>query len=130
MMILLIKKIKPTNFLNHKLRKPTIFLNNFCGYKIFGVKIFFKIIFYGYKIFGVKIYGYKIFDGEGNELDSCYGFYGDQTCEDAGKEMVDYYDRTTPKQYELEFSVDSNGYYMGDNLTPEQEEHNLALDTQ
>ena len=49
------------------------------------------------------VYGYKIFDGEGNELDSCYGFYGDQTCEDAGKEMVDYYDRTTPKQYELAF---------------------------
>ena len=50
------------------------------------------------------VYGYKIFDGEGNELDSCYGFYGDQTCEDAGKEMVDYYDRTTPKQLELELA--------------------------
>ena len=49
------------------------------------------------------VYGYKILDKEGNELDSCYGFYGDQTCEDAGKEMVDYYDRTTPKQYELAF---------------------------
>lgn len=49
------------------------------------------------------VYGYKIFDAEGEELDSCYGFYGDQTCEDAGKEMVDYYDRTTPKQYELAF---------------------------
>lgn len=27
-------------------------------------------------------------------------------------------------------SIDSNGYYMGDNLTPEQEQHNLNIDAQ
>ena len=27
-------------------------------------------------------------------------------------------------------SIDSNGYYMGDDLTPEQEQHNLNLDAQ
>jgi hypothetical protein len=27
-------------------------------------------------------------------------------------------------------SIDSNGYYMGDDLTPEQEQHNLDLDKQ
>ncbi len=29
-----------------------------------------------------------------------------------------------------DYSIDSNGYYMGDNLTPEQEIHNLNLDNQ
>jgi hypothetical protein len=29
-----------------------------------------------------------------------------------------------------EVSIDSNGYYMGDNLTPKQEQHNQDIDTQ
>ena len=29
-----------------------------------------------------------------------------------------------------EVSTDSNGYYMGDNLTPKQEQHNLNIDKQ
>lgn len=31
---------------------------------------------------------------------------------------------------EKEVSIDSNGYYIGDDLTPEQEQHNLNLDEQ
>ena len=27
-------------------------------------------------------------------------------------------------------SIDSNGHYMGDNLTPKQEQHNLNIDKQ
>jgi len=29
-----------------------------------------------------------------------------------------------------EVSIDSNGYYMGDNLTPKQEQHNQDIDKQ
>jgi hypothetical protein len=31
---------------------------------------------------------------------------------------------------ETEVSIDSNGYYMGDNLTPKQEQHNQDIDAQ
>lgn len=33
-----------------------------------------------------EVYGYVIKDDEGNELDSCWGFYGWEYCEEAAKE--------------------------------------------
>ena len=50
------------------------------------------------------VYGYIIFDADDNELDSCFGFYGSDYCINEAKSMVDYYDRTTPKQYELDLA--------------------------
>ena len=50
-----------------------------------------------------EIYGYKVFDADGEELDSCWGFYGEDGCRQEAESVVDYYDRTTPKQYELAF---------------------------
>lgn len=52
-----------------------------------------------------EVYGYKVFDDEGTEVDSCWGFVGDYDyCESNAKAIVDYYDRTNPKQYELELA--------------------------
>ena len=49
-----------------------------------------------------EVYGYKVFDDEGTEVDSCWGFLGDSDyCMDNARAIVDYYDRTNPKQYEL-----------------------------
>lgn len=49
-----------------------------------------------------RVYGYKIFNDEGEELDSCWGYIGDMGyCEEAAEQVVDYYDRTMPKQYDL-----------------------------
>lgn len=52
-----------------------------------------------------EVYGYKIFDDEGEELDSCWNFIGDwDYCVADAKAMIDYYEVTKPKQYELELA--------------------------
>lgn len=52
-----------------------------------------------------NVYGYKVFNDEGEELDSCWGYIGRiEDCEEAAESVVDYYDRTLPKQYELTFA--------------------------
>lgn len=52
-----------------------------------------------------EVYGYKIFDDEETEVDSCWGYIGDSDyCEADAKQLVDYYDRTNPKQCELELA--------------------------
>lgn len=39
-------------------------------------------------------YGYKVIDGEGTEVDSCWGFLGDMDyCVSEAKAVVDYYDK-------------------------------------
>jgi hypothetical protein len=49
-----------------------------------------------------EVYGYVIIDAEGNDTDSCWGYLGDSDyCLNDAIELVDYYDRTNPKQYEL-----------------------------
>ena len=49
-----------------------------------------------------NVYGYKVFNDEGEELDSCWGFLGDiENCEAEAEAQVTYYDNTNPKQYEL-----------------------------
>lgn len=49
-----------------------------------------------------NVYGYKVFNDEGEELDSCWGYIGRiEDCEEAAEQVVDYYDRTLPKQYDL-----------------------------
>lgn len=49
-----------------------------------------------------KVYGYKVFNDEGEELDSCWGFIGDMDhCEKEAESVADYYDRTMPKQYDM-----------------------------
>lgn len=49
-----------------------------------------------------EVYGYVIIDAEGNDTDSCWGYLGDSDyCLNDAIELVDYYDQTNPKQYEL-----------------------------
>ena len=35
-----------------------------------------------------------------------------------------------PNDLLIDFTIDSNGYYIGDNLTIDQEKHNLNIDNQ
>jgi len=37
------------------------------------------------------IYGFKITDPEGEEIDSCWGFFGEESCLDEAKQNVDYH---------------------------------------
>lgn len=49
------------------------------------------------------VYGYIITDDDtGEELDSCYGFYGSEYCESVAKALVAHFDATLPKQFNLE----------------------------
>lgn len=49
-----------------------------------------------------EVFFYRICDADGQELDSCGGFLGDMKwCIEEAKSVADYYERTTPKQYEL-----------------------------
>ncbi len=49
-----------------------------------------------------EVYGYIVYDADGNELDSCWGYLGEMDwCIEEAKSVADYYERTTPKQYEL-----------------------------
>ena len=45
-------------------------------------------------------------------------------------EWASFFTRVLNTKDKKDYSIDSNGYYMGDNLTPEQEIHNLNLDNQ
>jgi len=49
-----------------------------------------------------------------------------------GEEIIAVNRWDTPDYITLdeEVSIDSNGYYMGDNLTPKQEQHNQDIDKQ
>jgi len=38
--------------------------------------------------------------------------------------------RVNPNDLLIDFTIDSNGYYIGDNLTIDQEKHNLNIDNQ
>ena len=44
--------------------------------------------------------------------------------------MNEIFETLYKSEVKKDYSIDSNGYYMGDNLTPEQEIHNLNLDNQ
>lgn len=53
-----------------------------------------------------EVYGYRIFDGQGNEKDSCWGFFDDLADENCyilaeAKSMVDYYKKNVPEQMTL-----------------------------
>lgn len=49
-----------------------------------------------------EVFGYQVYDAEDQELDSCWGFIGDMNyCIEEAISVADYYERTTPKQYEL-----------------------------
>lgn len=49
-----------------------------------------------------EVYGYIVYDADDQELDSCWGYLGDADwCIEEAKSVADYYERTTPKQYEL-----------------------------
>ena len=48
-----------------------------------------------------EVYGYIVYDAEGQELDSCWGFIGNRKyCIEEAISVADYYERTTPKHYE------------------------------
>lgn len=38
-----------------------------------------------------EVFGYKIFDADGEELDSCWGCYGEDYCIEEAKSIVDWY---------------------------------------
>lgn len=38
-----------------------------------------------------EVFGYKIFDADGEELDSCWGCYGEDYCIEEAKSVVDWY---------------------------------------
>ena len=49
-----------------------------------------------------EVYGFQVFNADHEELDSCWGFIGNRKwCIEEAKSVADYYERTTPKQYEL-----------------------------
>lgn len=49
-----------------------------------------------------EVYGYQVFNADHEELDSCWGYLGDMKwCIEEAKSVADYYERTTPKQFEL-----------------------------
>lgn len=49
-----------------------------------------------------EVYGYIVYDAEWQELDSCWGFIGNRKyCIEEAQSVADYYERTTPKQFEL-----------------------------
>jgi hypothetical protein len=49
-----------------------------------------------------EVYGFVIEDADGEELDACWGFYGDKDVEREVNSLLDYYERTLPRQYALE----------------------------
>jgi hypothetical protein len=52
-----------------------------------------------------EVFGYVVYDAEGQELDSCWGYLGDMKwCIEEAKSVANYYERTTPKQYELDLA--------------------------
>ena len=55
------------------------------------------------------VWGYIIRDSDGEEVDSCWGFYGHDHCEEEAKEQVAYYEEHTPKQYELPSMENGHG---------------------
>lgn len=38
-----------------------------------------------------EVFGYKVFDADGEDLDSCWGFYGEDYCIEEAKSIVDWY---------------------------------------
>lgn len=47
------------------------------------------------------VYGFSIEDADGEELDSCWGYYGLDDVEDEVNRLLDHYEATLPKQLEL-----------------------------
>jgi len=49
-----------------------------------------------------EVFGYQVYDAEGDELDSCWGFIGDiKYCIEEAEAAADYYECITPKQFQL-----------------------------
>jgi hypothetical protein len=53
------------------------------------------------------VWGYVVKDENDNELDSCWGFYGLDTCEDEGRSVAVALDKTRVKQMQLPFGQPS-----------------------
>jgi hypothetical protein len=47
------------------------------------------------------VYGYVIKNADGEEIDSCWGFYGDEHINEEVRRLMTHYSETMPKQYEL-----------------------------
>lgn len=49
-----------------------------------------------------EVYGYIITDDEGEEVESCWGFYGEEYCEEEAKAVTALFEASTPKQHPLD----------------------------
>lgn len=49
-----------------------------------------------------EVYGYIIRDRDGNNLDSCWGFYGQDDCEQEAESSAEYHDKEIKAQLETE----------------------------
>lgn len=52
-----------------------------------------------------EVYGYIVEDEDANEIESCWGFYGEEYCEEEAKSVVAHLEAKHPKQHELNFSA-------------------------
>lgn len=52
------------------------------------------------------VYGYIIEDDDGEEIESCWGFFGEQYCRDAGEEQLRYHERKAAELEPYQLYVD------------------------
>ncbi len=49
-----------------------------------------------------EVYGYKVMDANGEELDSCWGFYGEEYCREEGESSAQWHDEDIENKIQAE----------------------------